>query len=911
MLRSRLPLVVLAVLVVLVSGLLLPADVTPPNAGRGAGTVPVWNPHRAAPDNPPLQVRVLVLNYDPLVPAEGNRRLSEVFKWNNPAKLAAEYQEAMEYASGGYLRFEIVEWRNLNEIYAQEDGHRYTVEEYVRNRRQNKGWRERGMADYPRLLREQHVAPLVDDGRVDEVWVFSDHFFGLYEASMAGPGAFFINGGVYPQVPTLRPFAFYGFNYERGVAEMMHDASHRTEATMNRAYGPWNLKAPQNHWEKFSANDKQSGGVAGVGTCHWPANAEGDYDYGNKRVVTSWADGFLAYPKLDLTRKKVSRDTWSKGPDYHLDYMKWYFAHLPRAAGVNEDGRQNNWFKYVFDFQSYDAQGRPLPASAELCSGDVADPKAVEHVLRVAYRSPTQIDTASLGDADLEVTGPDGKPLAVKLVGGHEPGGRSYRVARYQVTAPGGTWDKEPAAVYAVALRADRVRTGNGAALPAARLGSFRLSRAGREPEPLAADADTTFLAHFEGNAEDRAKQAPDLAKGLAYNPGVVGQGVTVGGGAELRYAREGILDPKAGTVEFWLRPSWDGKAGKPHVLFQAGAPFDNGLLVQIDGANNLRLMVWGDDPATPGVEANVERGVGVSAAGWKAGDWRHIAVTWKESGRQLALYVDGRLAESTDKGIVMPAFSGKHFWVGSAAGGGNPAEAVFDELRVSHRGRTEAEVRISAAAAGGGAETLALDAPAQALVVGDRAVARATARSKAGLAQDQTRAVAWTSSDPAVLTVDADGTLRARRAGRVTVTARLGALSATANVAVTDPGLPRARLVKAPDVSRRGPGDVSLVVTFDAPAGLRPNTIALGSVRVVGPNGFSQFPELVGQPVGAGRTVTASYRVKPITGTWGEADRGLYSVELKAYQVADAKGQYAPETVLGGFHVLRQAAPK
>ena len=50
---------------------------------------------------------------------------------------------------------------------------------------------------------------------------------------MAGPGAFFINGGVYPEVPSHRPFAFYGFNYERGVAEMMHDACHRTEATLN------------------------------------------------------------------------------------------------------------------------------------------------------------------------------------------------------------------------------------------------------------------------------------------------------------------------------------------------------------------------------------------------------------------------------------------------------------------------------------------------------------------------------------------------------------------------------------------------------------------------------------------------------------------------------------------------------
>src|SRR5213079_3301770 len=117
----------------LAAGLLFAADAEPPNAGRGAGTVPIWNPHRPAPGNPPLTIRVLVLNYDPLVPSEKHRRLSQVFRWNNPARLATDYREAMEYASGGYLRFEIVQWRNLNEIYAQEGGHRYTVEQYVRN----------------------------------------------------------------------------------------------------------------------------------------------------------------------------------------------------------------------------------------------------------------------------------------------------------------------------------------------------------------------------------------------------------------------------------------------------------------------------------------------------------------------------------------------------------------------------------------------------------------------------------------------------------------------------------------------------------------------------------------------------------------------------------------------------------
>jgi hypothetical protein len=68
--------------------------------------------------------------------------------------------------------------------------------------------------------------------------------------------------------------------------------------------------------------------------------------------------------------------------------------------------------------------------------------------------------------------------------------------------------------------------------------------------------------------------------------------------------------------------------------------------------------MVWGDDPPTPAVEQNVERGLATPAAGWKAGEWHHVAVTWEESGRRLALYVDGRLAEATANGVVLRTFS-------------------------------------------------------------------------------------------------------------------------------------------------------------------------------------------------------------------------------------------------------------
>src|SRR5215210_3274823 len=43
-----------------------------------------------------IEVKVLVLNFDPSIPAEGNRPLSEVCRFQNPRKLATDYVADMQ-----------------------------------------------------------------------------------------------------------------------------------------------------------------------------------------------------------------------------------------------------------------------------------------------------------------------------------------------------------------------------------------------------------------------------------------------------------------------------------------------------------------------------------------------------------------------------------------------------------------------------------------------------------------------------------------------------------------------------------------------------------------------------------------------------------------------------------------------
>lgn len=308
-----------------------------------------------AEERTPRVVPVLVLNFDPRVPAVDGKRLHEVCKWNDPRVLAQGYSDDVWQASGKSLQYKIVRWTDLDDFPVKVDGFRYTVESYLACYRAGKGWHNPDGLDYPKVLQQYGVHSRIDRGEAEEVWIFGAPYFGYWEAAMAGPGAFFVNGGVYERVPTKRAFVVMGFNYERGVDCMIHNLGHRTEATMSKVYGGWKCEELTTNWARFAANLKQSG-TAAAGTCHYPPNAESDYDYANPREVQSTADDWLNYPKLTGKSRLVSKETWG-GPDYQRNYLKWWFAHLPRAEGTNADGKLNNWWRYVFDFNETAIEG--------------------------------------------------------------------------------------------------------------------------------------------------------------------------------------------------------------------------------------------------------------------------------------------------------------------------------------------------------------------------------------------------------------------------------------------------------------------------------------------------------------------------------------------------------------------------
>ncbi len=305
-------------------------------------------------------IRVAVLNFDPVVTSAGGQRLHTVLGWNDPPTLARAYRDEIRRASGGNATYTIAQWRDVNGFPAAVDGFRYTVEGYLAAWSAGTGFHSPDGMDYARMLTESGLISAVNHGRIDEIWLYGGPYFGYWEAAMAGPGAFYVNGGVYPDVPGLRrPVVIMGFNYERGVAEELEDFCHRIEATMTRTYGGWNLAQPVTAWDQFGRNAAQSPAPAAVGSCHYPPNGRWDYDYGNPAPVDSTAQAWLRYPRLRDRTTVVTAETWG-GPDYHRAYLLWWMRHLPDARGWNPDGRLNNWWPYIVDYTAYDAQGRAL-----------------------------------------------------------------------------------------------------------------------------------------------------------------------------------------------------------------------------------------------------------------------------------------------------------------------------------------------------------------------------------------------------------------------------------------------------------------------------------------------------------------------------------------------------------------------
>lgn len=292
----------------------------------------------------PIHRNVLAITHDPVLRSKGNRTVREVFGWNETMALAKAYIEDIRECSYGYANYHVVEHIVVDGFPIKRDGFRYTEFSYL------EAWRTRKFhdpdgVDYLQLVREFNLIAQINSGKIDEVWLFGHPYGGYWESVMVGPDAFWCNAPPLSGTEQCsRRFVIMGFNFERGVGEMLEDLGHRAESILYKVFE--GRKGEANLFERFTRYDKTHPDQAECGNVHFAPNSLIDYDWGNTRSVLSRCDTWLSFPELSEAPRMVSTHDWGRG-DIRLHH-KWWFRRFPHVQGEHE-GVAWNWWQYVID----------------------------------------------------------------------------------------------------------------------------------------------------------------------------------------------------------------------------------------------------------------------------------------------------------------------------------------------------------------------------------------------------------------------------------------------------------------------------------------------------------------------------------------------------------------------------------
>lgn len=312
----------------------------------------------------PMQPRVLAIVYNPVVDMVTGKKLIEAMQWNNPSDLMAGYIADVSEASGGLVNYQIVDTIEANEIPIKLDGFRYSPQTYMNVARSGIGAHDPDAVDYNAILMRHNILDRVAAKEFDEVWLFGGPYFGFWESAMAGAGAFFSNGGPIANTAQCpRKFLVMGFNYQRGVGEMLEDISHRAESILARLFhaeqflgwaytlqrSPRTVtNANPTLFERFMYFDQIAPGKANIGTVHYAPNSLADYQWGIATPVLACADDWYQFPNLPTPPNYHLMDARDWGNGDIRAHHKWWLRHLPKATGVTNN-IANNWWKYFID----------------------------------------------------------------------------------------------------------------------------------------------------------------------------------------------------------------------------------------------------------------------------------------------------------------------------------------------------------------------------------------------------------------------------------------------------------------------------------------------------------------------------------------------------------------------------------
>jgi uncharacterized protein (TIGR03437 family) len=312
-------------------------------------------------------------------------------------------------------------------------------------------------------------------------------------------------------------------------------------------------------------------------------------------------------------------------------------------------------------------------------------------------------------------------------------------------------------------------------------------------------DSHTLLMLRFENSLAGEQGQTPTQASGVTFEAGISGQGVLVDGADVLDYSTEGNFNAQAGTIEFWVKPRWFSYDVLQRYFLSVetpGSPNNRLTLFRLPNSS-LNFIIGAEDS-----EANQSS----PSLDWNANEWHFVAVTWTVPGRMI-VYVDGleRLNHPTvGEDLLSPV--PPTLRIGSGGNNHMQIDSVVDDLRISNVARTPEEIA-ARYFAGVNVKSISLSVVTKTLWKTWLVTPTVTADTSLGTITIAPSALSWSSSNPSVATVNADGRIVGVGPGSAVLTATLNGARASLSVNVRAPALPPRVEVPPDALARPAPG--------------------------------------------------------------------------------------------------------
>ncbi|MBL0268188.1 MAG: choice-of-anchor D domain-containing protein [Chitinophagaceae bacterium] len=280
------------------------------------------------------------------------QKLSEYELWNDNSVITQQTIDFFKQASNNKLNYNVVDTTIVTNGWPElTDGFSYTESNYLAVLAGQQTAHSPNGVNYNKIVNsaEFDICGKLNRGEIDEVWIYNGPWFGFYESTLVGPGAYFINSppvngphGCNRLIPIMGP------SVERTVHEAVHNFTHRTESIMTKVYGSWQQNNTSHSWDKFGLVKALSPNYSysGCGSSHYPPNGAADYDYSNTSATLSNCNDFSNYPNLSDPLQVSQPVTCLIWDCTGLGYYGYWFSHFPQHPGCGPDNVSNDWWTY-------------------------------------------------------------------------------------------------------------------------------------------------------------------------------------------------------------------------------------------------------------------------------------------------------------------------------------------------------------------------------------------------------------------------------------------------------------------------------------------------------------------------------------------------------------------------------------